>query len=191
MSFLAAAGPLLGEIGAGVSAVSTVFGGIAQANAASYQAQVAENNAQIARQNATYALQAGTTKQQQAALRAAEEGGAVKTALAANNVDVNTGSAVDVEAGTRTKGAMNQSIIANDAELQAYGYRSQATGFEAQAGLDRATAAEAPIGAVLSAGGGLLSNYAAVGPNWSGGLGSSLSPGQTTSPIGVGGAYSP
>ena len=171
MAILAAAAPVLGLIGTAVSAGGSVLGGIAAGNAASYQAQVAQNNAQIAKQNANYALQAGQAKQEQAGLKAAEEGGMVKTALAANNVDVNTGSAKDVESGTREKGQLDQETIANNAELQAYGYQTQATGFEAQAGLDQATAAEAPIGAAIGATGSMLSGASAIGfkgLNWTG-----------------------
>lgn len=169
MAFLAAAAPFLGIAGAAVSAGGSLLGGIAAGNAASYQAQVAENNAKIAQQNATYALQAGEAKQEQTGLRAAEEGGAIKTALAANNTDVNTGSALDVEQGQREKGQLERETVANNAELQAYGYRSQATGFEAQAGLDEATASEAPIGGALNAAGGLLSSSSAIGFKWGGG----------------------
>ena len=175
MAILAAAAPLLGAVGSVVSAGGAVLGGIAAGNAASYQAQVAENNAQIAKQNATYAEQAGNAKQEQAGLKAAVEGGMVKTALAANNVDVNTGSAKEVETGTREKGQLDQETIANNTELQAYGYQTQATGFEAQAGLDNATAAEAPIGAAIGATGSLLSGASAVGfkgLNWTGDTGS-------------------
>ena len=158
--------------GTAISAAGTVFGGIATSNAASYQAQVAENNAKIAQQNATYSLQAGEAKQQQEGLKAAEEGGAVKTALAANNTDVNSGSALDVESGAREKGTLSQYTIENNASLQAYGYRSQAVGFQAEAGLDEAKAAEAPIGAGLAAGGSLLSNASSIGWKWGGGGGS-------------------
>ena len=122
MAFLAAAAPLLGTIGAVTSAAGTVLGGIAQGNAASYQAQVAQNNATIARQNATYSIEAGEAKEQQVGLQAAEQGGIVKTALAANNVDVNTGSAKNVEVGQRETGALSQETTASDAELKAYGY---------------------------------------------------------------------
>ncbi len=169
MAILAAAAPVLGAIGGVVSAGGAVLGGIAQGNAASYQAQVAQNNAQIAQQNATYAEQAGAAKQQQAGLQSAEQVGAVKTALAANNVDVNSGSALDAQTGEREKGAMSQETIANNAALQAYGYRSQATGFEAQAGFDQATAAEAPIGAAIGATGSLFSNASSLGFKWTNG----------------------
>ena len=195
MAILAAAAPLLGAVGSVVSAGGAVLGGIAAGNAASYQAQVAENNAQIARQNATYALQAGNAKQEQAGLKAAEEGGMVKASLAANNVDVNSGSALGVETATREKGALDQETIQNNAELQAYGYHTQETGFEAQAELDKATAAEAPIGAAIGATGSLLSNASAVGGigKWIGGLGgasASGNPGIGSDYVaGGGGAY--
>ncbi len=191
MAILAAAAPVLGLVGTAVSAGGAVLGGIAQSNAASYQAKVAENNAQIAKQNATYALQAGEAKTEQAGLKAAEEGGAVKTALAANNVDVNTGSAKDVEASTREKGVLNEETTANDAELKAYGYQTQATGFEAQAGLDNATAAEAPIGAAIGATGSLLSGASSVGFKWTGfgaGGGSPIANAMNASGSSVGGA---
>ena len=171
LAALSANAGALGAAGSAVSAGGAVLGGIAQGEAASYQAKVAENNAQIAKQNATYALQAGEAKQQQAGLKDAEEGGAIKTAFAANNVDVNTGSAKDVEAAQSERGNLDQETIANNAELQAYGYHTQETGFEAQAGLDRATAAEAPIGAAIGATGSLLSGASAIGfkgLNWTG-----------------------
>ena len=137
---------------------------------------MAKNNAQIAQQNATYAIEAGKSKQQQEGLKSAEELGQVKTALAANNVDVNTGSAKEVEVGQREKGALSQETIANNAELQAYGYESQATGFEAQAGLEQATAAEAPLGAAIGAGGSLLSNASALSLKWNPPSGASANP---------------
>lgn len=159
----------LGLIGAGVSAIGSVASGVAQGDAASYNAQVANNNAIIARQNATYAEQAGNAKVEQAGIRASEQMGGVKTALAANNVDVNTGSAVDVETGTREEGALNQFTIANNAELQAYGYRAQATGFESEAGLDEAQAEYDPIAGAVGGFGSLLSNTSAIGlKNWPG-----------------------
>lgn len=174
-SAVAAAAPALGTIGTVVSAGGAVLGGIAAGNAANYQAKVAENNAQIASQNADYAREVGGTKAEQAGLRAAEQGGAVKTALAANNVDVNSGSALDVEAGTAQKGVLDEETTVNNAELTAYGYTGQETGFEAQAGLDKAQAEQAPIGAAIGATGSFLSNSSAVAGigKWIGGAGGS------------------
>ncbi len=153
----------IGAVGAGISAGGSILGGLATANAASYQAQVARNNAQIAQQNAVYSLEAGNAKSQLAGLQGAEQVGEVKTAEAANNVDVNTGSALDTQVGERQKSALSQYTIANNAQLQAYGYRAAATGFQSQAALDEATAAEAPLGADIGAAGTLLENASAIG----------------------------
>jgi hypothetical protein len=167
-AFLAANAAAVSAASAGVTAASALYGGIAQSQAASYQAKVAENNAQIARQNAQYSIEAGDEKAQQAGLRAAEEGGAIKTSLAANNVDVNTGSAVDVEAATKEKGRLNELMTAEDAELAAYGYKSTATSEEAQAGLDTATAENAIPGAAIGAVGNALSSASSLGFKWTG-----------------------
>jgi hypothetical protein len=160
-----------GVAGAGVSAFGAVEGGQATADAAAYNAKVASNNAIIANQNAAYAVNAGLVKAGNVSEQNAAQVGAVKTELAANNVDVGSGSAVDVVAGQREKGELDAQTALNNAELQAYGYKSQATGFTAQAGLETQEAEQAPIGADIGAAGGLLSSASSLGFKWSGGLG--------------------
>lgn len=121
--------------GTAISAVGAVQAGQASKSAAAYQAQVARNNATIAEQNADYALRAGAQKEQTEGMKAAAVGGRVRAAIAANGVDVNTGSASDVQEGVRDSGTLDQQTVDQDAALKAYGYRSQATSFDAQAGL--------------------------------------------------------
>ena len=55
-----------------------------------------------------------------------------------------------------------------NAELQAYGYRTQATGFEATAGLESAEAQFAPIAADVAAGGSFLSGLSNVNTKFPG-----------------------
>lgn len=93
-------------------------------------------------------------------LSAAATGGQVKAAQAANNIDVNTGSAVAVQQGTRQAGYLNTETVMNNAELAAYGYRTQQRGFTEQAGLETMAAQEAPPAAGLATAGG---EYAAAG----------------------------
>lgn len=162
MAFIAPILPFLGTIGAGVSAVSSIAGGM-------YQGQVAENNATIATQNATYAKEAG---QQQAATESAKgaaKQGELKTALAANNVDVNSGSAVDVESGERGTDVLDTATVLNNADLTAYGYTTQATNDKAQAQQDEE-------GGILTGVGGLLGKASSInlgGLGGSGGYGGS------------------
>jgi hypothetical protein len=159
----ATAALVAGGLGAATTAVGTVEGGQATANAANYSAAVANNNAIIANQNAEYAIAAGQQKAATESLKNAATMGKIKTGQAASGIDVNTGSAAKVQESAREVGNFNTANVLNNAELTAYGYRSQATSFTAQAQLDTLEAEQAPIGADLSAVGTGLSGISAVG----------------------------
>lgn len=167
MTFAAPAALGLGALGAGVSAFGSIEQGQATANAANYQAQVSANNATIANQNANYATEAGQAQAGAQSLKGAATAGRIKTAQAASGIDVNTGSAANVQVSQREQSNVDSATMLNNAELQAYGYRSQATGFEAQEGLEKTEAEQAPIGADLSAAGGLLGSASGLGFKWS------------------------
>lgn len=179
----------LAVIGAVTSAVGTVATGFATAANANYQSQVASNNATIAQNNAKYAMEAGQVKAEPASLKAAQQGGAVKASQAANGVDVNSGSAVDVQTSERERGNLDTQTTLANADLQAYGYRTQATNYEAQSQLDNAQAEQAPIGAALSATGGLLSSASSTGFKWGGGSSGSFQQGPAFDPNNNGGIY--
>jgi hypothetical protein len=157
----------LGVAGAATSAGGTLFAGAASSNAAAYASQVAANNAIIARQNAVHAEQAGEAQAQATSLRSAATGGKIKSAQAASGVDVNAGSAVDVQASQRQQGKLDTETVMSNAELQAYGYRTQATNFEAESQLDKAKSGYAMTGAEIGAAGSVLSNASGLGFRWS------------------------
>jgi hypothetical protein len=75
---------------------------------------------------------------------------------------VNTGSAVRVQQGARQAGKLNTETALNNAELAAYGYRSQGTAFTEQAGLEQMEANEAPIAAAAATEGGELGAQGAI-----------------------------
>ena len=156
-----------GIAGAGISGIGAVEAGQATANAASYSAEVARNNATIANQNADYSIAAGQRKTADTSMKNAANIGRIKGAQAASGIDVNSGSAEDVQVGNRETGQLDSETVLNNSELQAYGYRSAATGFTAEAGLDTLKAEQAPIGADIGAGGSLLSNASSLGFKWS------------------------
>jgi hypothetical protein len=149
--------------GAGATAVGQVYSGMATGDAAAYQAQVARNNALIAEQNAAYASKAGQAQAAATSLKGAARMGKLKTAQAANNINVNSGSAVDVRTSEREAGVLDTATVLSNAELEAYGYRAKATGYTAESGLLQTQAEEAPIGAGIGAAGSLLSNASGVG----------------------------
>lgn len=148
---------VLAATGAVVSAGSAVAGGISQGHALGYQAQVARNNATIAGQNAEYATQAGAVKTEQAGLKARAQLGQVRTSLAANGLDVNSGSAADVQTSQREIGALDQETVAHNAALETYGYKTQVAGYTDQSKLLNREAAFAPIEGAFKGLGSLIS----------------------------------
>jgi hypothetical protein len=155
-----------GVASAGVGAVGAMNSANAQRQAANYQAEVAKNNAIIAGQNAEAATQAGAEKATEASLRSRETVGAAMAGAAANNLDIGSGSAADVITSQREVGTLGTEQTVNNAALQAYGFRSQQTGFTATSGLDTAEAKSAAAAGPLAAGGDLLSGVSSVGANY-------------------------
>jgi hypothetical protein len=105
---------------------------------AKYNAQVATQNQQIATQNATLAGQSGEQQAAQSEAKTRAEVGAIKASEAAGNIDVNSGSAVDVQSSAAELGELSAITIRGNA---AYGYQTQSTSFENQAQLDTQQAA--------------------------------------------------
>lgn len=145
-----------------------ILGAGAQANAADYQAQVAENNATVMRQNEAYASAAGSAAATTQSLKSAAVGGRIKASQAANNIDVNSGSAVNVQKSQREAGELDTATTENNALLQAYGYKTQATNYEAEAGLEKSEADNAWIGGVTGSAGSLIGDASALGFKWGG-----------------------
>lgn len=139
----------LAVIGAVVGAAGTVQEGL-------FNSEVAKNNAIVAGQNADYARASGAQQADVASMKGAAKVARIKTGQAAGNIDVNTGSAVDVQAGQREVNKLDVDTIINNAELQAYGYTVQQNNFEAQS--DQAIAS-----AVWGATGDLLSSASSMG----------------------------
>lgn len=152
MAFLAAAAPILGLAGTVFSAAGSIENGF-------YQGQVAKNNATIAGQNAQYAEQAGTEQATNAAMKGAAQGAAIKNAQAANGIDVNSGSAVDVQESQRETSQLDAETVLNNANLEAYGYTTQAINDEAQSKQDE-------IGGVIGGAGDILSGASSIGLKW-------------------------
>jgi hypothetical protein len=155
-----------GAIGTGFQMIGAYNNAQAQAAQARYQAQVAQNNAVIASQNARYASAAGEAKAEDASLRARAAVGAARAAEAANGVDVNTGSASDVQTTEREVKNLEVQRVRNNAALEAYGYRTQQTGYQAQAGLYQGQAQQAQNSIVPAVAGTLFNGVSSLGDKW-------------------------
>lgn len=153
-------------VGAAVSAYGSHEQGVAESNAAAYQSQVARNNQVIANQNAQAALQTG--QQQEAAKReqTAQMIGQQRAAVAGSGIDPNSGSSQRIQGDTAAIGALDESVIRNNAARTAYGYQTQGMDFGAQAGLLQSESSSAASAGELSAFGSIVGGAASVSSKW-------------------------
>lgn len=140
-------------IGAVLAVAGTAVGTMGQISQANYQAQIARNNAQIEKQNAAYAASAGAAQTEQSGLAERERLGQLRAGVAANGLDVNSGTPADLQVSQREIGNLNTRTVSNNAALQAYGYQSKATSYEAQAAMDKSEIGYDIAGGILKAGG--------------------------------------
>ncbi len=157
----------VGFAAAAIGVVSSVAGGIAQSNSDAYKAKIAQLNSQISEQNADYAEQAGTVQAFNQSLKNRGAAGRLKANQAASGVDVNTGSAVAVQKSQREVGETDVQQIVSNANREAYGYRSQAAGFQGQQQLDQTASSNDLASGILSGVGKGLSSFAGGdAPTW-------------------------
>ena len=160
------AAAVMGGIGSGISAYGQYEAGQAQSKAAAYQAQVAANNAAIAKQNATMDIQAGEVAAVNQGLKTRATIGNEKAAQGAGGIDVNTGTAVAVRAGTAQMGMLDALTTRSNSAKAAYAQEVQATSDTAQSQLDTAQSQQAAIAGDIGAAGSMVSGASTTGANY-------------------------
>lgn len=142
--------------GQGVQAGSSVLSANTQANAikaqSTYDQAVAEQNARARDKQAQDAVERGGEDASLIALRARQMQGSQRARLAAQGVDVNSGSALDAQMDVQTMSEMDKLTARVNASREAYGYKNQARGI-------RADSAMAAMGARNTARSTLLAGY--------------------------------
>ncbi len=165
--------PLAGQIGMG----STIGGGLLQAGGAlaqgnaqagmyNYQAGVADINAQISLQNATYARQKGEADAQNYGLKGAQQAAQIKIAQASSGLDINSGSAKDVQTSEHTVQNLDLTQIRSNAAKTAYDYTTQATQYQNQAGLDRLAGENSQRAGLINSMSSILGTTGSVSTRW-------------------------
>ena len=132
--------PALALTAGATGAAGSISSGYAQAASANYNAKVAQANAQLATQNAQWEGAEGEQNVGVAGLKVQGQEGAVKVGEAANNVDIKSGSAVDVQKSVAEQGMLNEMNIRSNAARASYGFEATAAGDTAQAALDKSQA---------------------------------------------------
>lgn len=159
--------------GSEASAFGQIQQGKAQAASDTYNAQVSDENKQLALQNSSYAGQEGEAQVERQELKNRAQLGSIKANQAAGGIDVNKGSAVDVQASADSLGQLDALTLRSEAARKAYGYQLQASGDAAQTALDRKDAKNAIRASYIGAATTLLSasGNAAQNSNLSSGKG--------------------
>lgn len=155
--------------GAAISAYGSIRAGQATKAANNYKAAVAENNRIAAERQGEYALQSGAAQAHTQALKGRAIGGRIKAGQAASGVDVNSGSAVDVQEAQREQSQLDVETVLNNADLANYGYKVKGENFRSEAGLLRAAGDEAETAGYLKGAGTMLSAVGSLGGKWTGG----------------------
>lgn len=145
--------------GTAMSAVGQMQAGKAQSAAAKHEQLVANNNAIIANRMADDARKRGDVEEEDHRRKTAALQARQVTVMAANNLDVTSGSPLDVLGDTATLGELDALTIRANARREALGHQAQAMNFEAQgqaAGLKASAAKTAgTIGALGTIAGGI------------------------------------
>ena len=157
---------IAGVAGTAISAFGKMQEGEATSQAYAYKAQVAANNAAIARQKGVMDIQSGEIAAVNQGLKTRAKVGSEKATQGAAGIDVNSGSAVDVRAGTEEIGMLDSLTIRSDAAKKAWSDEVQAGSDEAQGQLDKMAGEQAETAGYIGAAGSLLSGASTVGGNY-------------------------
>lgn len=119
-----------------VSTAITAYAGVKQAQneraVGHYQEAVANQNAKLSKQQAADANTIGARQASEERLKTRLLIGQQRTALAANGVEINSGTPLEILGDTATQGAANESMIRYNAARKAWGYQVQGTDYTNQ-----------------------------------------------------------
>jgi hypothetical protein len=104
----------------------SLFSAYGKLKAGREQQKMFEQNAQFADWQAADAFDRGAVNEKRQRQTTEQVIGAQRTSLAAQNVDVNQGSSLDVQADAAYLGELDALTIRNNAAKEAYGYQVQA-----------------------------------------------------------------
>ncbi|MBW7929807.1 MAG: hypothetical protein H3C57_00665 [Gammaproteobacteria bacterium] len=152
------------------------IGGLAASTAGSYygasqqkiglrsEASIADINARLAEMSAQSALFKGEREVGALTMRAGQMKGSQRAAMAANGIDLGTGSAAEVQASTDVMKEMDANTLIANAVREAWGHRTQATNYRNEALMKRASAKAIKPG--LTAASTLLGGAGSVASSW-------------------------
>jgi hypothetical protein len=137
---------------AGLMALGGALGGGAQKAAGEATQRLDNFNADISDQQASDALSRGGTAMNQRRLKERQTIGSQRARLAAQGLDVNSGSAANIQSDTYAIGEMDALTIANNAAREAWGYKVKATDYRMRGEIAKQEGKNKQVGTYLNAG---------------------------------------
>lgn len=164
---MAVAAPIIMGVGGLLSAGTSIYSGIKQSEAiekqAAFQAKQFEANSKIADIKASEAVTQGDKDANQVRRAGERLGSAQRASFAGQGVDVNSGTARNVQDNTNYMTEMDMARVKNNAWREAWGYKVEAANGIAQASFTRDAGANAArntlIASGLNAGTSLFKTY--------------------------------
>lgn len=149
---------------AATSAIGAYYSAAADKSRLRFQAKMAEINAAQIEKAAQQALRAGQAEEQGVRVRTAQLKSTQRTAMAANGIALNEGSALQVLTSTDYMGEVDANTVAANAVRAAWGYRVDATSMQNEALMARATASAINPG--MAATSSLISSAGQIASQW-------------------------
>lgn len=153
-----------GLAGMASSAIGSFYSAKSQKSSLKFQAAMAEINAQLAESSAQQAMYRGEREVGALTLKAGMLKGRQRVALAANGVDLGTGSAAEIQASTEVMKEIDSNTIKSNAVMEAWGHRTQSVNARNESLMARSTAGGiSPFGSAV---GSLLGSAGQVASSW-------------------------
>lgn len=157
-----------GMMMSGIGAIGSAVGAYQQAKSAKsamrYQAAMAEINARLSEMSAQQSLQQGQQQVAAYTMKAGQMKGRTRAALAANGVDLGSGSAAELQASNDIIKDIDRNTIEANAIRSAWGYRIQGANASNEALMARSSANS--ISPMMAGFNSLLGSATKVAPGW-------------------------
>ena len=167
-------GTQLQTFGTFMSVVSSLAQGVAGMQAADAQAKAYENQAKVKEAQSAQALEKAQLEARLLRERGERFKGTQKSLLGASGVAVNSGSALDLLADTAYGVESDVSMTKYNAQLEAWGFQTEAANLKGQASMAKSQGKYAMLGGILGAGSSLLTGAAMVADRTAEGLSTGL-----------------
>lgn len=166
-----------------MQAIGTGMSAYGQIRAGNQTDELFQRNAQIAEIQAQDAIARGKVEEKRARRTTEQVIGAQRTGFAGQGVDVNRGSALDVQADAAYLGELDALTIRNNAAKEAWGYRMQADDMRFQGKVAKQEGQFGAFKTILGAGSSMLMARYGGGLGQTGGFNRS-----TAVPLDIGGS---